>query len=195
MYFAPNEIYHVYNRGNQKQILFKSRDNYLYFLKKLNQIIKPRCNILCWCLMPNHFHLLVHTTDVSAQLLPDKVIPMQSLSEGIRILLSSYTKGINKEYNLTGNLFQQKTKAKQVSDPTTDYSLTAFHYVHQNPMHAGLVKKMEDWEFSSFTDYIGKRKGKLCTIQKAYELLDLNAKMFYKESYEIISPAKQQHIM
>jgi putative transposase len=213
MYFVPDEIYHVYNRGNQKQLLFKRRENYLYFLKKINEIIKPRCNILCWCLMPNHFHLLVHATGESAHLIPGKPIPMQVLSEGIRILLSSYTKGFNKEYRLCGNLFQQKTKAKQVSGITTDYSLTAFHYIHQNPIHAGLVDKMEDWEFSSFADYIGIRKGKpcnpvsdtlevsdtyvpnLCNIPLAYELLDLNAKMLYKESYSIISPAKQKHIM
>lgn len=87
----------------------------------------------------------------------------------------------------TGSLFQQKTKAVCVNaDPKNSYELTAFHYIHQNPMRAGLVKKMEDWEFSSFKDHLGLRAGKLCNIQLAESLLDLDMKHLYKESYTII---------
>lgn len=87
----------------------------------------------------------------------------------------------------TGSLFQQKTKAVCVNaDPDYSYALTAFHYIHQNPMRAGLVKKMEDWEFSSFKDYLGLRAGKLCNQSLAGRLLDLDVKHLYKESYAII---------
>ncbi len=160
MHFVSNEIYHIYNRGNQKQEIFKSRENYLNFLEKVKTNIASRCEILAWCLMPNHFHILVSTTEISCDTLAKAVIPIQYLSEGIRLLLSSYTKGFNRANELTGNLFQQKTKAKMVSNKTENYSRTAFHYIHQNPMTADLVKKMEDWEFSSFRDYIGTRNGK-----------------------------------
>ena len=66
-------------------------------------------------------------------------------------------KGINKRNNFTGSLFQQNTKAKIVS--SSDYRRICFHYIHQNPIKAKLTEKMEDWPYSSFPDYIGKKKG------------------------------------
>ena len=112
-------------------------------------------------------------------------------------MLSSYTKGVNKQLGLTGNLFQQKTKAKcvsQVSDTfkvsdtlnTPNYPLAAFHYIHQNPLRAYMVNKLEDWEFSSFRDYAGFRNGKLCNKNLAMQLLDLDKTNFYKDSYAAI---------
>ncbi len=187
MNFQPNTIYHIYNRGNQQQPIFFSRDNYLYFLHKVRKYIVPRCSILNWCLMPNHFHFLIYTTEQSAMFLTNTIIPAQQLTEGIRLLLSSYTKGIQKQQAFTGNLFQQKTKAKCVSDQKGSYALTAFHYIHQNPYTAGLVPKMEDWEFSSFPDYINKRNGTICNKELAAELLDLDNRHFYEESYSVIS--------
>lgn len=62
-HFASENIYHIYNRGNDKQLIFFNRDNYLYFLKKLRKYIFPHCEILDYCLMPNHFHLLVYADE------------------------------------------------------------------------------------------------------------------------------------
>ena len=110
----------------------------------------------------------------------------------MRCLLSSYTKGFNKQYKRTGNLFQQKTKAKCVSGKP--YSVTALHYIHQNPVAAKLVDKLEDWEFSSFKDYAGIRNGRLCNIKLAYQLLDVTKELFYEESYRIITSEKLREI-
>lgn len=192
MHFIPNEIYHVYNRSNQQQPLFLHRDNYLYFLGKIRHHIAPTCDVLAWCLMPNHFHLLLSTNELSVATVQRSPLPLQKLTESIRLLLSSYTKGFNKQYNKTGNLFQQKTKAKCVS--AERYSVTVFHYIHQNPMAAGLVSKMEDWEFSSFADYAGKRNGTLCNQLLAYELLDLDRTHLYTESYAVITNEKIKQI-
>ena len=63
MYFEPSGIYHIYNQGNNQQKVFYSRENYLYFLRKLRIHILPFANILSWCLMPNHFHLMVEVKD------------------------------------------------------------------------------------------------------------------------------------
>jgi putative transposase len=186
MNFQPDTIYHIYNRGNQQQTIFFRRENYIYFLEKIRKYILPNCNMLCWCLMPNHFHFLVYTNERSAQLLPKATIPIQYLSEGIRLLLSSYAKGIQKQEGFKGNLFQQKTKAKTVSSINVNYALTAFHYIHQNPYKAHIVSKMEGWEFSSFSDYAENRNGTICDKQLAINLLDLNMKYFYKESYNVI---------
>ncbi len=81
--------------------------------------------------------------------------------------------------------FQQKTKAKCTND-SESYSLIAFHYIHQNPVMAGLVNSPEDWQHSSFNDYAGLRNGTLCEKQKAYELLDLATIDFYSETIKKI---------
>ncbi|HEY8687946.1 MAG TPA: transposase [Chitinophagaceae bacterium] len=199
MHFIKEEIYHVYNRGNQKQTIFYTRDNYLFFLKKVIKYISPRCIIINWCLMPNHFHFLIKATDVSEMPVPKAVIPTQNLTEGIRLLLSSYTKGLNKQLNLNGNLFQQKTKAKctsllsdtfKVSDNKENYSTTAFHYIHQNAWKAGMVKLIEDWEFSSFRDYCGLRNGILCNKDVAYQELNIDKEKLYNDSYNTIEDFK-----
>jgi hypothetical protein len=114
------------------------------------------------------------------------IIPIQTLSEGIRLLLSGYTKGLQKQTGFKGNLFQQKTKAKPVSGSDSNYALTAFHYIHQNPYKAKLINKIEDWEFSSFKDYLGKRNGSLCDKALTVRLLDLDMKRFYEEAYKVI---------
>jgi putative transposase len=178
-------IYHIYNRGNNQQTIFFSDENYFYFLKKCRAYLKPFSAILAWCLMPNHFHFLISLNDESLKPVKSGGIIMPAITNGFRLLQSSYAKGINKQLNRSGNLFQQKTKAKRTND-TKDYSITAFHYIHQNPVTAGLVKKPEEWPYSSFNDYAGLRKGTLCDRQKTYELLDLAGIDFYIETMKKI---------
>lgn len=149
MHLTEGNCYHIYNRGNQKQTLFFSEDNCIYFLKKVNQYISPTADILSWCLMPNHFHLLIHANERSVEPIQHGSLQCQRFSNGIRMLLSSYTKAINKQEGKTGNLFQQKTKAKEILRTDEWQLLIAFHYIYQNPLKAKLVSKMEDWRFSS----------------------------------------------
>ncbi len=59
MNFLESEFYHLYNRGNQQQTIFFNTENYLYFLRKVRRDIVPYCDILAYCLMPNHFHFLI----------------------------------------------------------------------------------------------------------------------------------------
>ena len=108
------------------------------------------------------------------------------LSEGIRVLLSSYTQAINKQNRTTGSLFQQNTKAQPIIKGSRNYDITVFHYIHQNAYRANLVKRMEDWEYSSFPDYCGKRNGTLCNKELAINLLGLDLKTFYEDSYRQI---------
>ncbi len=166
-------IYHIYNRGNNQQPIFFGDENYIYFLKKCHQYLHPVSEILAWCLMTNHFHFLIEVTDKSLVQIKSGSISMPAITNSFRLLLSSYAKAINIQQERTGNLFQQKTKAKLVSGKE-DYSLTAFFYIHQNPIEAGLVKAAEDWKFSSFIDYMGLRNGTLCNKQRALSLLDLS---------------------
>lgn len=145
--------------------------------------------------MPNHFHFLVNADSrtISAKVIADQ--EKNILSEGIRMLLSSYTQAINKQNETTGSLFQQNTKAKAIAKGSNQYDLLCFHYIHQNPMKANLAKKMEDWEYSSFKDYCGLRKGTLCNQELTINLLGINKNSFYNDSYKIISQDDLKYIL
>ena len=194
MQLTEGYIYHVYNRGNNKQPIFYNDENYLYFLRGVQKNISPCCDILCWCLMPNHFHFLIYANAHSVVEINDDSFRRQQFSQAVKQLLSSYTKAINKQQGFTGSLFQQKTKAICVENKTQFYGETAFHYIHQNPMKAGLVNKMEEWSYSSFKDYVGLRSGKLCNQNLAFQLLDLDVKTLYTDSYGVIDAEVQKKL-
>ena len=167
MKLLVNEFYHIYNRGNNQQTIFFSHDNYLYFIKKLKEQISPVAKIISYCLMPNHFHLIIMATEESVKERPSfGGKPMQAFAYRIGILQSSYAQAINKQRGTSGSLFQQKTKAKILSETVdnrlTSYLDTCFFYVHHNPLAAKLVSNLSDWVYSSYPDYIGLRKDDLC---------------------------------
>jgi putative transposase len=186
MEFFPNELYHIYNRGNNRQKIFFNHDNYVYFLKKVRMCILPHCDTLAYCLLPNHFHFFIHSDKrtIVGKLIGGK--QKNVLSEGIRGLLSSYTQAINKQNNSTGSLFQQNTKVKPIVSGSGNYDLTCLHYIHQNPLVSRLVKRMEDWPYSSFADYCGLQDESICNKELAIRLLGLNMKSFYEDSYRMI---------
>lgn len=133
--------------------------------------------------MPNHFHFLIHASNETVKLVKETPIKINALTEGFRLLLSSYSQGINIQEKRTGNLFQQKTKSKCITEGSDNYGYTAFRYIHQNSFNAKLVSKLEDWEFSSFLDYAGLRNGRLCNKELAVSLLGINMETFLKDSY------------
>lgn len=119
--------------------------------------------------MPNHFHFIVAPKDSACSniILNDKETNLQTLSKAIGKTLSSYTLAINRQENRTGNLFQKKTKAKNVCVVDSiniqhPYLLGCVQYVHFNPVFARMVTNPIDWEFSSARDYAGIRNGTLC---------------------------------
>ncbi len=177
MDFLANNIYHIYNRGNNRDLIFLKEGNYIYFLQKVRKYIYPHCNLLAYVLMPDHFHFLIHADGRTEKQESMANITRNVLSEGFRLLLSSYTKGINKQENRTGNLIQQNTKSKCVLDASNpgkdNYAITCFDYIHQNPVRAGIVDKIEDWHYSSYRDYAGLRKGTLCEQLLARDLLGI----------------------
>jgi len=183
MHFEHNQIYHVYNRGNNKQPIFFTEANYFYFLQKVKTEWKQYCEILSYCLMPNHFHFMLLPNEDGCKdiILANKITHMQNLSKTIGKTLSSYTQAINIQNKTSGNLFQKKTKAKlltesnRINDKFTnqDYLLTCFYYIHQNPIKANLVLDIKDWPYSSYPDYYGYRNGTISNKAVAMQLLSL----------------------
>lgn len=199
MHFEPGHLYHIYNQGNNKQKIFFSRENYLFFLKKLHHHLLPHCYVLAWCLMPNHFHLMVKVEQADSK--PDynkrvnsRTPSAEELNKAIGIILASYTRAINKQENHSGSLFRAKTKAicltnndaianawfvdcgiNQISVdvPEVQYPNLCYRYILYNPVKAGLVKRINDWEFSSAPDVLGMRGGKLINreVIRDYNLL------------------------
>ncbi|MFA9391402.1 MAG: transposase [Prolixibacteraceae bacterium] len=191
MHFEVDKAYHIYNRSNET--VFFSDDNYLYFLKKVNRLIKPYSEILAWCLMPNHFHFLVVANSMSCELVEEKHRPItQQLAKNIGTLLSSYTRAINKLKHRRGKLFAHNTSAKCLNDQmNNEYFLdNCFHYVHQNPVRARLCAHPKDWEFSSYRDYAGIRNGKLVNMELASEMLNNDIDNFEALSKVLIDESK-----
>ncbi|MBN2634646.1 MAG: transposase [Prolixibacteraceae bacterium] len=141
MQFTTDHIYHIFNRGNNSQPIFFSRENYLFFLQKIKTHITPYADILAWCLMPNHFHLMIYVNNVEVEVIEQKnmsgdkskeqaskfseqvskiseqvteshlLTRKRLLNDSISIMLRSYTRAIQKQNKITGSLFQHRTKA------------------------------------------------------------------------------------
>jgi len=124
-------LYHIYNQGNNRRRIFFKRDNYLFFLKKIKLYISPYADVIAWCLMPNHFHLMVlvreekividnnihtvtssHGVNNSSHGVNNSNIKTRTINDSIGIMLRSYTRAINKQEDFTGKLFREKTKAE-----------------------------------------------------------------------------------
>lgn len=186
MKFEANALYHIYNRGNNKQTIFPKVANYEFFLNKVQKLLCAHCDIIAFCLMPNHFHFLIHTNENSIRLINSG--DMQMLSRKLGTLQSSYTRAINIQEETTGTLFQQKYKSILLSD---EHAINCFHYIHQNPVKANLVLTAVDWKYSSFQEYF-KNAGNICNQQLAHSLLQIpnDRTKFFQESNEVVSCGK-----
>lgn len=140
--------YHIYNRGVNYGDIFFTRANRIFFLRRLREYCPAeRGAIVAYCLMPNHYHLIVTVLCDDFGL-----VVMQPLTV-------SYTKAINRQEARVGPIFQGPFKARAVASDGDLVHLS--RYVHLNPVTAGFAAHAEDWEFSSYQDYIGVRPGTL----------------------------------
>ena len=175
MKFLPSKIYHLYNQGNNKEMIFSSPTDYYSFLIKMRKHVLPVCELLAYSLMPNHFHLVIQTTLKSCEPVRLGYLTSNRLSNAIRLLLSQYCQDFNKANNRSGSLFRQKTKGKCLSElKNKDAALLCVNYIHNNASTAGLVPKSADWPYCSLRDYLGVRNGTLCNKNLAFDLLGID---------------------
>ena len=146
--FRAAQYYHIYNRGVNSQPIFFNDENWSYFIKRLRHYCRSDLiDIVAYCLMPNHYHLLVHLkcNDFSSKIMQPFTV--------------SYTKAVNRQIGRVGPLFQGPFKAKLVHK--NEYLVHLSRYIHLNPMLAGLVDHPAKYAFSSYRDYAGLRNGTL----------------------------------
>lgn len=195
MVIQKDQLYHIYNQGNNRQIIFKEDDDYFEFLNRFKKNVNPYCKVVSYCLMPNHFHFLINTSNKS--ILPVKLGTVDStqLANGFRLLCSGYANNFNKKYGRSGSLFRQKTKAKELERKDENYPFNCFHYIHQNPIRSGLCERMEDWEFSSFNNYYKSKTESFLAKDLAFDLIGVSQDDFYNESYQVIEDYKIKKIL
>jgi putative transposase len=188
--FIAGEYYHIYNRGHNRQLIFFERENYLFFLRRVRKYLigEPQTSdvsktsevcatIVAYCLMPNHFHLLIRPHD-------------DQLSRRMQRFSISYTKAMNKRYDRVGALFQGQFRALHIE--RDEYLLHLSRYIHLNPTAGGLVKRAQDWEFSSYREYIGLRRGTL--PRPAIVLSQFPDQEAYRAFVESYKPADREPI-
>ena len=138
----PDAWYHVMNRGRNRVQIFCSREDYTAFielLKDASSLWKAR--IAAFCLMSNHYHLLVQT-------------PEANLYRCMRHINGLYTQYFNRTYKSDGQLFRGRYKSIVIDRDS--YLLELVRYIHRNPLHTGLVKRLEDYSWSSHRAYISR---------------------------------------
>jgi REP element-mobilizing transposase RayT len=150
--FEAGQYYHIYNRGNNDEKIFYEADNYTYFIRLLKKHLTPILEIYTYCLLPNHFHLVVKFKEINN--LPESIrIGKTKLHQGLSNLFNAYSKSINKRYSRRGSLFQEHLKRNQITD--NNYFLNLIIYVNTNSSHHGL-RDFENYPYSSYQQLISK---------------------------------------
>ncbi|HJI99762.1 MAG TPA: transposase [Coriobacteriaceae bacterium] len=162
-------IYHVMARGTGKQIIYESKNDRVVFLRMLRHAIKThKAELYAWCLMQNHFHLLIHGN-------------LEDLSQCMRELCGNYAQWFNKRAGRVGHLFQERYKSEPIDDEA--YLLTVIRYIHENPKKADICATSH-YEWSSYREYVNHAE--LCNTSYALDILGgvESFKEFHKQSHE-----------
>ena len=156
---SVNEYFHLFNRGvNREQIFFK-RSDYTSFIDRMTRCLdRSLLAIIAYCLMPNHFHIVV------LQKVP------YAMADFMKGVCQEHAKRINAWLDRKGHLFEGRYKLKHVFDPS--YLASLSRYVHMNPVEARLVRSPTDWEYSSCGDYCGTRGRNIVDPDAVLDLME-----------------------
>lgn len=174
--FLAGNIYHIYNRGNNKSPIFYDHQDYMIFLSRAKIILaiehkkfsnhririiplpEHSMHVLTFCLMPNHFHFLIKQLDTI------------KISTFMHKLCTSYSKYFNAKYNKVGNVFQDVFKAKHLN--TDEYLSQVVRYIIQNPL------SFIDYPYSSLYEVQRKLEYPLTNFKSILELMDMSETEF-----------------
>lgn len=175
-------FYHIYNRGINGEKIFKSDRNYLFFLKKVSEYLTPVCDIYAYCLMPNHFHLLikmksdfeleslvkVQNLDKAAETISMGLhSPQKIFSKQFARIFNSYSQAFNKENNRHGALIESPFKRKLIS--SDQYLINVIIYIHHNPEKHAFTDQFSTYNYSSYQSILNNTT----TVLKRNEIIQL----------------------
>ena len=159
------KYYHIYNRGNNGIDLFYETENYNHFLRLYEKYIDPIAETFAWCLMKNHFHILVYikeTNEIDIAKLEysstDKP-KIVNASKQFSNLFTAYTLAMNKRYNRTGSLFEKNFKWKVVN--SENYFQKLIFYIHNNPVHHRFTENIVEYPWTSYGTILSTKQTKL----------------------------------
>ncbi len=159
----PEKFYHVWNRGNNRENLFYTSANYEYFIRMYAEYLDPVAETYAFCLLPNHFHLLIRTKAFAAFL---EVSPKGETSKKVnpvslafQRLFTSYSQSINIQQHRSGSLFQKPFKRLEVK--STKQLANLVHYIHTDPQRHNIIDDFRQYPWSSYERIIKNRPSKL----------------------------------
>lgn len=155
-------IYHVMMRGINHQVIFEDEEDNHFFLDCLFRMgfindddgtpIAQGCTYYAYCLMGNHFHLLIRERE-------------ETISQTLKRIADAYVYYYNRKYQRSGHLFKERFRSEPVND--MDYFTTLLCYIHQNPVKADIVTNVKDYAYSSWREYTGEvfPQAQICHIE------------------------------
>ncbi|MFM2048344.1 MAG: hypothetical protein RI955_892 [Bacteroidota bacterium] len=179
----PSKFYHIYNRAVGDDLLFLNDENYRYFLKKYDEYLNEVIDTYAYCLMGNHFHLLIRVKDeIDLKHLTGFENLSGVLSKKFSNFFNAYTKAFNKVNQRNGTLFQTPFKRVLVNSDT--YFTRLIYYIHNNPRHHEIMNDFTAYPWSSYGSLISENFSKL----KRKEVIE----WFYSKE-EFVSFHKQKY--
>ena len=143
---SATEVYHVIQRGIDRMAIFYDDDDRQMFLNLLSQQVSESFKVYCYCLMDNHFHLIVKSN---------------KLSFHIHHIASVYAGWFNHKHERRGYLFQDRFKSEAIEEE--GYLLRCFRYILHNPLKAGLCKTVSSYNWSSYHAYYNAHDSFICS--------------------------------
>ncbi|WP_109832682.1 hypothetical protein [Reichenbachiella versicolor] len=154
----PGKFYHIFNRGINKSPVFFEDKNYYFFLEKYAQYVFPWVKTYAYCLLDNHYHLLIQVREEYELSIPKNTKKGYEwyVSNAFSSFLQSYTRAINKVYDRSGSLFE--TPFKRIAIMNDSYYSRLVSYIHQNPQLHGITQDFKDYPHSSYWSHLSASK-------------------------------------
>ncbi|MDR2084128.1 MAG: transposase [Bacteroidales bacterium] len=196
-----NQIYHIFNQGNNGEVIFKNKENKNYFKSKLYKYISPFADVLAECLMSDHYHLLirikpykevaehVHKVKGLYQVIKrHKAIGKRNeisiiISEMLRRCFMSYAKAFNKMYNRLGSLFRKNFRRKLIT--SEKYLKNIWIYIHKNPQKHKYIEDYRKSKSSSYSNYLHSNIKNLY-IKMIFNKIFINIDLYIKNHEQYI---------
>ncbi|WP_186429910.1 transposase [Clostridium sp. BSD9I1] len=174
----PGASYHITARGNHRSDIFKDEGDFNKYLSLMKEALEyfqyDNYEIICYCLMNNHVHLLIKTEN-------------KPIGNFIGRINSMYAKYYNKKHNYIGHLFQDRYYSELIKSDVQ--MLEVSRYIHLSPVRAKMIKTPGEYKWSSYNIYIGKQESKLILYGRILSYFNKERKVeLYREFIESATP-------